>query len=67
MPRENRAGIGFAPNGMKAMDIIEPRFRREYERICVGNRGLGVEGVFFEGMLLREGLGTSCPPICWQT
>ncbi|KAI8415947.1 hypothetical protein FOFC_05574 [Fusarium oxysporum] len=32
------AGIGFAPNGMRTMDLIEPGFRPFYEAICVGNQ-----------------------------
>ncbi|KAI4674775.1 uncharacterized protein J4E84_010381 [Alternaria hordeiaustralica] len=51
------AGIGFAPNGMRAMDLIEPGFRPLYERICVGNKGADKQDIFFEGMLLSEGLG----------
>ncbi|KAI4606556.1 hypothetical protein J4E80_010092 [Alternaria sp. BMP 0032] len=51
------AGIGFAPNGMRAMDLIEPGFRALYERICVGNKGADKQDIFFEGMLLGEGLG----------
>ncbi|KAI4643922.1 uncharacterized protein J4E79_011194 [Alternaria viburni] len=51
------AGIGFAPNGMGAMDLIEPGFRALYEKICVGNKGADKQDIFFEGMLLSEGLG----------
>jgi len=43
---------------MRAMDIIEPRFRPMYEKICVGNKGSDAQDVFFEGMLLKDGLGT---------
>jgi salicylate hydroxylase len=53
----NSAGIGFAPNGLRAMDAIEPRFRPMYEKICVGNRRDDARNVFFEGMLLEPGLG----------
>jgi salicylate hydroxylase len=53
----HRAGIGFAPNGMAAMDLIEPGFRPRYEKICVGNKPADAQDVFFEGMLLAEGLG----------
>lgn len=42
---------------MRTMDLIEPRFRPSYEKICVGNKGKDVQHVFFEGMLLEEGLG----------
>ncbi|CZS96735.1 related to salicylate 1-monooxygenase [Rhynchosporium graminicola] len=51
------AGIGFAPNGMRAMDLINPGFRPFYDQICVGNRGEDAQHIFFEGMLLEEGLG----------
>jgi salicylate hydroxylase len=55
------AGIGFAPNGLRAMDLIEPGFRPHYEGICVGNKGEGAKHIFFEGMLLEEGLGRDQP------
>ncbi|KAK0390163.1 hypothetical protein NLU13_3736 [Sarocladium strictum] len=55
------AGIGFAPNGMLAMDLIEPRFRPLYERICVGNKPEDAQWVFFEGMLLQPGFGREKP------
>ncbi|KAI4718772.1 monooxygenase [Aureobasidium sp. EXF-10727] len=55
------AGIGFAPNGMRTMDLIEPAFRPLYEKICVGNKGEDNQDIFFEGMLLEEGLGQDQP------
>ncbi|RAO73161.1 uncharacterized protein BHQ10_009173 [Talaromyces amestolkiae] len=51
------AGIGFGPNGMQALDMIEPRFRPLYENLCVGNKGVDAQWVFFEGLLLEPGLG----------
>lgn len=39
------------------MDLIEPQFRPLYEQICVGNKGQQNRDIFFEGMLLEEGLG----------
>lgn len=56
------------------MDAIEPGFRPEYEKICVGNKSKDaqvglyskvpdvdvvdvLQDIFFEGMLLEEGLG----------
>ncbi|KAF3051814.1 hypothetical protein E8E11_002995 [Didymella keratinophila] len=51
------AGIGFGPNGLRAMDLIEPGFLPEYEKICVGNKSPDAQHVFFEGLLLEEGLG----------
>ncbi|KAL6918701.1 hypothetical protein FSST1_002727 [Fusarium sambucinum] len=55
------AGIGFAPNGMRTMDLIEPGFRPLYEKICVGNKGEDAHSIFFEGMLLEEGFGRDKP------
>ncbi|KAF2994366.1 hypothetical protein E8E13_001405 [Curvularia kusanoi] len=55
------AGIGFAPNGLRAMDMIEPAFRPRYENICVGNKPADAQDVFFEGLLLEEGLGKNQP------
>lgn len=43
---------------MRTMDLIEPRFRQLYDKICVGNKPENAQWVFFEGMLLEEGLGT---------
>ena len=39
------------------MDAIEPGFRSEYEKICVGNKSEDAQDIFFEGMLLEPGLG----------
>jgi salicylate hydroxylase len=39
------------------MDLIEPGFRPRYEKISVGNKPADAQNVFFEGMLLEEGLG----------
>lgn len=56
--RISSAGIGFAPNGMRTLDLIEPGFRPLYEKICVGNKGEDAQWIFFENMLLDEGFGT---------
>ncbi|KAK7947820.1 monooxygenase [Apiospora aurea] len=55
------AGIGFAPNGMRTMDLIEPGFQPLYEKICVGNKGEDAKHIFFEGMLLEKGFGRDQP------
>ena len=39
------------------MDLIEPGFRPIYERVCVGNKPTDAQDVFFEGLLLENGLG----------
>lgn len=54
---DRSAGIGFAPNGMRTMDLIEPGFRPLYEKACVGNLGDDAQHIFFEGMLMAEGFG----------
>lgn len=40
------------------MDLIEEGFRSKYESVCVGNKPKDAQHVFFEGLLLQEGLGT---------
>lgn len=40
------------------MDLIEEGFRSQYEAVCVGNKPSDAQHVFFEGLLLNEGLGT---------
>lgn len=45
------------------MDLIEPEFRAKYEAISVGNKPIDAQDIFFEGMLLREGLGTYAPSL----
>ncbi|KIW12752.1 hypothetical protein PV08_07938 [Exophiala spinifera] len=55
------AGIGFAPNGLRAMDLIEPGFRPIYEKASCGNKYPNAQNVFFEGLLMEPGLGLSRP------
>lgn len=43
------------------MDLIEPGFRPKYDQICVGNKPADAQDVFFEGMLLQQGLGQDQP------
>ncbi|KAJ5301397.1 hypothetical protein PENANT_c023G02832 [Penicillium antarcticum] len=51
------AGIGFGPNGDLAMDMIEEEFHSKYNAICIGNKAADAQNVYFEGLLLQEGLG----------
>lgn len=51
------AGIGLGPSGQRVMDMIDEDFRRKYEAVCVGNKPADQQHVFFEGLLLKEGLG----------
>jgi hypothetical protein len=39
------------------MDMIEEGFRPKYEQICIGNKTEEARHVFFEGLLLKVGLG----------
>ncbi|RGP62968.1 salicylate hydroxylase [Fusarium sporotrichioides] len=55
------AGTGFAPNGMRTMDLIEPGFRPLYEKVCVRNNGEDAQIILLEGMLLEEGFGRDQP------
>lgn len=55
------AGIGFGPNGMQALDMLEPGFRALYEGLCVGNKSDDAQWVFFEGNLIAPGFGDDQP------
>jgi len=48
---------------LQSLDLIEPRFRALYEAVAVGNKPEDAQWVFFEGLLLEEGLGMHeiCP------
>ncbi|KAL4957460.1 salicylate hydroxylase [Aspergillus filifer] len=51
------AGIGFGPNGDLALDMIEEGFRPKFDRVCTGNKPESKNWIYYEGMLLEEGLG----------
>ncbi|OJZ91593.1 hypothetical protein ASPFODRAFT_38702 [Aspergillus luchuensis CBS 106.47] len=55
------AGIGFGTNGDLALDMIEEGFLSKFERFCIGNKPEDAQNVFFEGMLLKKGLGLKEP------
>ncbi|KAJ6134479.1 hypothetical protein N7523_000801, partial [Penicillium sp. IBT 18751x] len=55
------AGIGFGPNGDLALDMLQEGFRAEYEKVCVGNMPGQPQDIYYEGMLLKEGLGLNEP------
>lgn len=44
------------------MDLIEEGFHSRYEAVCVGNKPADAQDVYFEGLLLQEGLGTHALP-----
>lgn len=39
------------------MDLLEEGFRAEYEKVCVGNKPADAQDIYFEGILLQDGLG----------
>ncbi|RDW65945.1 putative Salicylate hydroxylase [Aspergillus mulundensis] len=55
------AGIGFGPNGDLALDMIEEGFRAEFDKVCMGNMPGHPQDIYYEGMLLEEGLGLNEP------
>lgn len=51
------AGVGIGPNAMRAMDLIDERFRGKYDAVAIGNLTPGKEHVMMEAYMLEEGLG----------
>lgn len=52
------AGIGFGPNGELALGMLQEGFRAQYEKVCVGNKPIEPQDIYYEGMLLQPGFGT---------
>jgi salicylate hydroxylase len=51
------AGVGVGPNVLRAMDMIDSRFRELYEDISTGNITPNKEHVMMDAMLTEEGFG----------
>jgi len=51
------AGIGFGPNSLNAIDLIDSRFRHEYERAKTANEKPEFEHCVFDAMYAEEGFG----------
>ncbi|KAF2707174.1 FAD/NAD(P)-binding domain-containing protein [Pleomassaria siparia CBS 279.74] len=51
------AGVGLGPNALRAMDLIDKRFRDLYTNIATGNLKPEKKHVMMEAMLMDEGLG----------
>ncbi|KXJ96078.1 hypothetical protein Micbo1qcDRAFT_187712 [Microdochium bolleyi] len=51
------AGIGFGPNSLNAIDLIDTRFRAEYERAKTANEKPEFEHCVFDAMYAEEGFG----------
>lgn len=51
------AGVGLGPNALRAMDLIDRRFRDMYMNIATGNLKPEKKHVMMEAMRMEEGLG----------
>ncbi|KAH6612632.1 hypothetical protein C7974DRAFT_445404 [Boeremia exigua] len=51
------AGVGLGPNALRAMDLIDKRFRDMYMGIATGNLRPEKKHVMMEAMRMEEGLG----------
>lgn len=51
------AGVGLGPNALRAMDLIDKRFRNLYMEIATGNLRPEKKHVMMEAMRMEEGLG----------
>lgn len=51
------AGVGLGPNSLRAMDLIDTRFREMYMEIATGNLLPEKKHVMMEAMRMEKGLG----------
>ncbi|KAH9897467.1 putative salicylate hydroxylase [Xylariomycetidae sp. FL2044] len=51
------AGIGLGPNALNAIDLIDPRFRLEYERAKTANERPEFEHSVFDAIYAERGFG----------
>ncbi|KAI1412542.1 mannitol 1-phosphate dehydrogenase [Hypoxylon sp. FL1857] len=51
------AGIGLGPNALNAMDLIDPRFRENYEKVKTRNERPDFEHSVFDALYAEEGFG----------
>jgi salicylate hydroxylase len=51
------AGVGLGPNALRAIDMIDARFRKQYEGASTGNRTSEMQNVMFNICLAEEGFG----------
>lgn len=51
------AGIGFGPNSLTAIDLIDSRFREEYNRAKTANEKPEFEHCVFDALYAEEGFG----------
>lgn len=51
------AGIGFGPNTLNAIDLIDSRFRKAYDRAKTANEKPEFKNCIFDALFAEEGLG----------
>ncbi|KIW06832.1 uncharacterized protein PV09_02512 [Verruconis gallopava] len=51
------AGVGLGPNALRAMDMLEPKFKALYDEISTGNVTPGKDHVIFDTLLAKPGFG----------
>ena len=51
------AGVGLGPNALRAMDMLEPKFKALYDKIATGNITPGKNNVIFDTLLAKPGFG----------
>ncbi|KAI1496215.1 hypothetical protein F5X99DRAFT_83780 [Biscogniauxia marginata] len=51
------AGIGFGPNSLNAIDLIDSRFREEYNKAKTANEKAEFEHSVFDALYAEEGFG----------
>ncbi|KAL7628552.1 hypothetical protein AAE478_000067 [Parahypoxylon ruwenzoriense] len=51
------AGIGLGPNSLNAMDIIDPGFREQYDKVKTPNEKPDFEHSVFDALYAEEGFG----------
>ena len=51
------AGVGLGPNALRAMDMLEPKFKELYDQIATGNVTPGKNNVIFDTLLAKPGFG----------
>ncbi|KAI1082920.1 hypothetical protein F5B20DRAFT_569042 [Whalleya microplaca] len=51
------AGIGLGPNSLRAIDLIDPKFREQYEQAKTENEKREFEHSVFDALCAEDGLG----------
>ncbi len=51
------AGIGLGPNALNAMDLLDARFREEYDKVKTGNEKPEFKNTVFDALYAERGFG----------